>query len=431
MANVPYITAILTTTGFSTTTSHSSQDAGRRRETVLAGVVVDGEAVAWGTCPPVAVELDDYPEPFDPAGATEAIRRTAAPALVGQGLAAFRPLVAAVDALRETVTVTWREKPVPHQENGFSRRALLTGLLRGEEPAGRTPAGRAVEETFERPLHPAVRYGLTQALLAAVALAQSVTPAELLAQEYGLPRPAAPVPLLSTVGTVEATAVACAHRVAGLSIRWPGENPEEELGRNNGRLQGYLRRLTEYLARTGGDGYRPAIHLDVGGGLGDLYDHNAGKLLGALYGLERVADPYTLIIADPVRMDGRDEQIERMAELKNFVALRDLSPRLAAGAAVDSPAGARAFLEAEAADLLHLDMVRLGGAHHAVEIALAARGRGAGVLLESHGDPDAAHIALALRPDFLSTSPDYEDGRGIAAFHNEMARTLASIEARA
>lgn len=387
--------------------------------------------MAWGSCPAVPVELDDYPESFDPAGAAEAIRQQVAPALTGRRLDTFRPLAEAVEALRETVTVTWRETPVPHQENGISRRALLTGLLHDdEEAAGRTPAGRTVEETFERSLHPAVRYGVSQALLAAVARARGVTPGDVIADEYNLPGPATAVPLLSTVGTVDATAVACAHRVAALSIRWPGDHPEEELGRNNGRLQGYLRRLTEYLARTAGEGYRPAIHLDVGGGLGALYDGNAGKLLGAFYGLERVAAPHPLYVADPVRMDGRDEQIARMAELKNFIALRDLSLRLAAGAWIDSPAGAAAFLEAGAADLLHLDVVRLGGVHPTVEIALAAREQGLGVLLQSHGDAAVAHVALALRPTFLSTGPDYEDGRGIAAFHNEIVRTLAWFDAQ-
>lgn len=426
MAKTRGITAILTTTGYSTALSHSSQLAGGRRETVLIAVVVDGKDVGWGTCSVAPVDRVVYPESFDPPALVEAIRRQATPALVGQSLDAFRPLVEIVQALRETVTVTWQETPVPHQNNSLSRRALLTGLLRDDEE----PAGRTVEETFERPLHPAVRYGLSQALLAAVARARSVTPAEVIAEEYDLSRPEAPVPLLSTVGTAGATAIACDHRVAGLTIRWPGEDPEEELGRNNGRLQGYLRRLSEYLARTVVAGYRPAIHLDVGGGLGVLYEYDAGKLLGAIYGLCRVAEPYPLVVADPVAMESRAEQIEKMAKLKRYIGMREFSVRLAAGAWVDSPAAARAFLEVEAADLLHLDMVRLGGVHPTVEIALAARERGAGVLLQSHGDPAAAHIALALRPAFLSTGPDYEDGRGIAAFHNEMARTLAWLDAR-
>ncbi len=425
MAKIPGITAILTTTGYSAAHSHSSQHPDKTRETVLVGVVAGGEEVAWGFCPAVPLGLEAYPESFDPAGAAEAIGQQAAPVLVGQELTSFGPLANAVEALRETVTVTWQETPVPHQDNGLSRRALLTGRLDAEAEV----AARTVEETFERPLHPAVRYGLSQALLSAAALAQGVTTAEVMASEYELPPPTAPASLFSTVGTGESTAIACAHRVAGLGIDWPGDDPEEELGRNNGRLQGYLRQLTRYLARTAGDEYRPAIHLDVGGGLGALYDHNAGRLLGACYGLERVGEPYPLYLADPVVMDNRDEQVEKMAELKKFVTMRDLSLRLAAGAWIDSPADALAFVEAEAADLLRLDAVRLGGVQRTVETALAARERGAGVLIESHGDPAIAQIALALRPDFLSTGTQYEDGRGIAAFHNEMARTLSWLDA--
>lgn len=425
MAKIPGITAILITWGLSEPRSHSNQHSDRRRESILVGVVVDGENIAWGTCPAIPVGLEAYPESFDPAGAAEAVRKEVIPALVGQSLDAFRPLAEAVEMLRETVTVTWQEIPVPHQENGISRRALLTGRLDAEDE----PAGRTVEETLERPLHPAVRYGLTQALLSAVALARGVTPAEIIATEYELSRPASAAPLFSSVGTGESTAVACAHRVAGLGVAWPGDDPEEELGRNNGRLQGYLRQLTRYLSTAAGDDYRPAIHLDVGGGLGALYEDNAGRLLGAFYGLDRVADPYPLIVADPVDMDSRDEQIAKMAELKKYVRLRDLAVRLAAGAWIDSPDAALAFVDAEAADLLRLDVVRLGGVQRTVETILAARERDVGVLLESHGDPAVAHISLAVHPDFTSTGPRYEDGRGIAAFHNEMARTLSWLDA--
>jgi len=380
--------------------------------------------VAWGVCPAVSAASEAYPESFDPAGAVEAIRQEVAPALVGQELASFRHLANPLEALRETVTVTWRETPVRHRDNGISRRALLTGRLDADEKV----TGRTVDETFERPLHPAVRYGVSQALLAAVALAQGVTAAEVISAEFEFPRPATPAPLFSTVGTGDSTAIACAHRVAGLGVRWPGDDPQEELGHNNGLLQGYLRRLTEYLARAAGDEYRPAIHLDVGGGLGALYEHNAGRLLGAFYGLDRVADRYPLVVADPVVMNGRDEQIEKLAELKKYVGMRDLSLRLAASAWIDSPAAALAFLDGEAADLLRLDVVRLGGVQRAIETTLVARERGVGVLLESHGDSAVTHIALALRPDFTSTGPHYEDGRGIAAFHNEMSRTLTWLD---
>ena len=374
----------------------------------------------------MSVNLEAFPESFDPAEAVEAIRQQVAPALVGQKLESFRSLANRVESLRETVTVTWQETPVPHQDNGISRRALLTGRLDGEEE----PAGRTVDETFERPLHPAVRYGLSHALLSAVALAQGTTPVEVLLAEYELPRPVTAASLLSTVGTGTSTAVACAHRVAGLGVVWPGDDPEEELGRNNGRLQGYVRQLTHYLARTADDGYRPALHLDVGGGLGALYDDDAGRLLGALYGLNRVANPYPLVVADPIAMDSRDEQIEKMAELKKYVGMRDLSVRLAAGAWIDLPADAAAFAEGNAAELLQLDMVRMGGIQRTVETALSVRQQDVGVLLESHGDPSAVHVALALQPDFTSTGPHYEDGRGIAAFHNEMARTLSWLSAK-
>ena len=82
----------------------------------------------------------------------------------------------------------------PPPEPRLSRRDLLLGPARLWQSLGSEDKSPATSEstetvTVERPLHRAIRYGVSQALLQAAAWARGVTMAEVLAEEWGLPRP--------------------------------------------------------------------------------------------------------------------------------------------------------------------------------------------------------------------------------------------------
>jgi methylaspartate ammonia-lyase len=305
---------------------------------LFVGVVIDEKQVAWGRCPILATPLRDYPKPLPAEETIALIHDRVAPLLQDQPAAAFRRLVTRVDALTEMAAIR-RPSPQREEREGFSRRALLTGRL----GADRNGPPATEKETIERPLHPSLRHGVSVALLGAAALATGVTMAEVLASAYDLPRPATAATLHSRIGTRTATTVACAHRVASLGTSWPGDDPVAELGRNGEQLQRYVRRLAHYLESTAGAAYRPVIHLDLGGGFGPLYDDNAGRILGALAGLEQATSPYPVRVVDPVRQHDQDAQIEKMAELKEYLRLRQMSLELAAHTFVETPADALTF----------------------------------------------------------------------------------------
>jgi hypothetical protein len=142
------------------------------------------------------------------------IQHAVAPVLQGREITSFRELAAEVDVLIESVEVS-RPLPSPKATRGpkeLSRRELLAAparLLR-PEPFDRAQDRRAEglpstqEETervtVERRLHSAIRYGVSQALLKAVALARGVTMAEVIADEWDLPLPDTPVPIHAQSG---------------------------------------------------------------------------------------------------------------------------------------------------------------------------------------------------------------------------------------
>jgi methylaspartate ammonia-lyase len=289
---------------------------------------------------------------------------------------------------------------------------------------------------------------------------------EVISQEYGLPLPATAVPLHAEMGQPHAAEpLIISHRIASLGYTILSQDPETQLGHNSELLQRYVRHLRDQIVIlapddvagrshhpslvtghwsliTGlasdltGTPYHPVIHLDVRGALGRLYDDNPGKILGALYGLEQTAAPYQVRLANPVLNEGEPPQtnIGLMRQLKEYVSLRRMKLQLVA--TVHSPADARAVIESGAAHMIQLNVPRLGSLSQAIEIVLAGRQKGMGVLLGNmpvnSGDSArfAAHLALATQPELLMVQASQGGDAGIVLAHNEMARALAWLASR-
>ncbi len=96
----------------------------------------------------------------------------------------------------------------------------------------------------------------------------------------------------------------------------------------------------------------------------------------------------------------------------------------------------RAFVEAKAADMVQVKMPDLGSVHNAVEAVLACKAGGVGAFLGgSCVETDisarvSVHVALATRPEMMLAKPGMGVDEAVMLVHNEMARTLAYIQAR-
>jgi methylaspartate ammonia-lyase len=291
--------------------------------------------------------------------------------------------------------------------------------------------------TVERPLHPAVRYGVSQALLRAVAMARGLTMAEVVTEEWGLPRPSAPVPIHALSGPDRYLSAdkMIVRRVESLPDA-PIDNMKEHLGDEGFKLSSYLRWLVGRIQELASDGYRPTIHLDLNGALGQLFENDMGKVLGKLYGMEFAVKPYRLRVENPVVMESREEQIDALKTLRRYVQFRKMNVQLVADEWTNTLDDIRAFLDAEAADMVHIKMPELGGLHNSIEAVLACQANDVGAYLG--GSPAetnlaarvAVHVALATRPQLLMAKPGTGVDEAISLVQNEMARGLAWVRAR-
>jgi methylaspartate ammonia-lyase len=416
-------------------------------EALSVGLALENGQVAWGDC--VAVEFSGkagrHPL-FRTEEGLATMEQTVAPALRGRKLTSFRDLAAEVNALVEALEIA---QPVSPPEPDYdsqteaaklSRRDLLTAparLLRTpDEGAGLAPAPTE-QVIIDRPLHTAIRYGVSQALLAAVALSRGTTMAEVVAEEYGLPLPDQPVPIHAQCGADRYAGAdkMIARRIDSLPHTLV-DNIPEHLGKDGEVLADYARWLRERIPQLAGDEYRPTIHLDVHGGLGRIYENDLGKILGYLYRLEAAVSPYPLRVESPVIMDTREAQIEAMQTLREYVRLRKMKVGLVADEWANTLDDIQAFIAAQAVDMIQIKMPDLGSVHNSIEAVLACKAGGIGAFLGgSCAETDlsarvAVHIALTTQPDMIMAKPGMGVDEGVTLVRNEMARTLAWIKVR-
>jgi methylaspartate ammonia-lyase len=289
----------------------------------------------------------------------------------------------------------------------------------------------------ERHLHCALRYGLSQALLAAVAQARDLTMAEVIAREWALPLPAAPVPIHCQSGAERY------HNAEKMMVRRVASLPhalvddvEDQVGRDGSELTRYIRWLSRRIGELGDEAYQPVIHLDLHGALGRLYENKLGQMLGQLYAWQQAAQPYALRIESPMILDERETQIQAMRTLREYVRLRNLKVQLVADEWANTLEDIRAFVAAGAADMIQIKMPDLGSVHNAVDAVLVCKSGGIGAFLGgSYAETAisarvAVHVALATQADLVMAKPGLGVDEAVSLTQNEMARTLAWIRAR-
>lgn len=402
------------------TTPRSGAQAARSHETLWVGIVWGDRQVTWGLCAAAAVEWrPEYQGPFLAAPGSKTIETIVAPELLGQPLADFPALAEKLEGLTETVTV--RREPEPAAEpgettRGYSRRAIISGFLATDEPDARTQAAETVE--LSRIIHPAIRLGVSQALLAAIAQSRGLTVAEALIETYGRPPAMIQPPVQLALRRGESFQLR--PELGALSLSVGEGEPALELGADAERLQRLVRQFQERLTAANPGDSQPTIHLELNGSLGRLYGNGVGKTLGALYGLERAAAPCRLRVSDPFLLADRADQIKQLSQLQDHLRLRRMEVDLAARAYVDGPEAVTAFLTGGAGRLVHLSMASLGTIHQTVQSLRACREQGGQALLAGAPAEMLAQVALVSQPDFVIVGSDQAD---LVAVLDEMART--------
>ncbi|MCG8548694.1 MAG: methylaspartate ammonia-lyase [Alphaproteobacteria bacterium] len=287
-----------------------------------------------------------------------------------------------------------------------------------------------------KPLHTAVRYGVTQALLHAAALAHRQTMAEVVAREYGCTIADAPIPILGMCPTDQVKQVdkMILKRLEYLP-HGSFANVEQDVGADGSKLRAYAAWVAGRVKTLGNTDYKPGVHLDVYGTLGELFDDDLDRVADFLVALQGDVAPLALLVETPMIAVDRAAQIEMFRHLRQALATRRADIKLIADEWCNTLDDIKAFADAEAVDYIQVKTPDLGGLNNTIEALLYCRNKGMGLYLggsANETDQSArvcAHIALACRADILMCKPGQGVDEGVLILTNEMRRALALIQA--
>lgn len=367
--------------------------AGYRRirqpaEAVSILVVLDDGVVAHGDC--VAVQYTGAggrETLFRAADAVALIEEFVRPLLLGAALDSFRELAGRVEALR------------------------VDGCA----------------------LPAAVRYGVTQALLDAVALAQRRTMAEVVRDEYDTGCDLAPVAMFAQCGDERYAAVdKMILKEVDVLPHGLVNNVAEKVGSHGEIFLEYVRWVRDrVLALRERSAYAPRLHFDTYGTLGAAFGDDVAALVGYFADLAAAAAPFALQIEHPLDAGGREAQIAAMAELRGALARAGVDVRIVADEWCNTLEDIEAFVDGEAADVIHVKLPDLGGLNNAIEALVMVRSHGlvaycGGSCTETERSAQvSAHVAMACGAGQVLAKPGMGVDEGLEIVGNEMARVLA------
>jgi methylaspartate ammonia-lyase len=287
-------------------------------------------------------------------------------------------------------------------------------------------------------LHTAIRYGITQAALDAVAQSRKVSMAEVIRDEYQTGVDLRPVPMFAQSGDDR-------YRGAEKMILKRVEvlphglinNVDGKLGRDGELLEEYLRWLIARIAELSSGDYRPRLHVDVYGTIGLAFEGDVKRVAAYLARLGEITAPLQLVVEHPIDAGGRDAQISTYVRLREALARLGSPVQIAVDEWCNTLEDIRCFVAGRAADVVHVKMPDLGGINNTVEALLLVREQGlfaycGGTCNETDRSAQiSAHVAMACGAAQVLAKPGMGVDEGIMIVGNEMARTAALVRARA
>jgi methylaspartate ammonia-lyase len=324
-------------------------------------------------------------------------------------------------------------------EHETALQTAIRALLRGRSVDRFRPLAEEIEQYryHGKPLHTAVRYGVSQALLHAAALANRTTMAEIVAAEYGCEVPRKSVPLLASCITHDYDQIdRMIMKRLELLPHASFHIPERDLGRDGGKLLEYGQHLARRVRELGGDGYAPRIHLDVYGTIGELFGMKVPAIVDYLAALKAAVAPLDLLVETPVLTASKEAQIAAFQALREALAQAGVAVAIIADEWCNTLADIKEFADAGATDYAQVKTPDLGGISNTIEAILYCRQAGIGSYVGGSGNETdqsarvTAQVALACQADFLLSKPGFGGDEGVMIEANEMARTLALIAAR-
>lgn len=308
--------------------------------------------------------------------------------------------------------------------------------LVGREADSFKDISREVEEIQieGKRLHTAIRYGVTQAVLDAVAKASKRLMCEVVADEYDLTVSEEEIPIFTQSGdnrydNSDKMIVKGAQVLPHALIN----NIDAKLGRDGEILLEYVQWLSKRIKEVRTDeSYNPVLHIDVYGTIGAVYGvDNYTAMADYLEKLAAAAAPFKLRIEGPMDAEEREKQMVCLSGLTAEVDRRGINIELVADEWCNTLEDIKYFADNKAGHMVQIKTPDLGGINNIVEAVLYCKEKGIGAYQGgtcNETDRSAVvcvNLAMATKPDQILAKPGMGVDEGYMIVYNEMQRILA------
>ncbi|HBS92294.1 MAG TPA: methylaspartate ammonia-lyase, partial [Erysipelotrichaceae bacterium] len=222
---------------------------------------------------------------------------------------------------------------------------------------------RAIRPDTQKPFHTAIRYGISQALLDAVAKANHTVMADVVAKEYETEVNDEKIPIFMQSGddrynNVDKMIIKEADVLPhGLINHIP-----TKLGYKGEILLDYIAWLRKrILEKRLSEDYLPAIHLDLYGNLGTIFDQDMDKMVEYLRVCAETAAPFELRMEGPMDVEERTAQMEALKEITRRLDEANIPVIIVADEWCNTLEDIKYFADNKAGHMIQIKTPDLGG----------------------------------------------------------------------
>ena len=281
-------------------------------------------------------------------------------------------------------------------------------------------------------IHTAIRYGVTQAILDAVAKANKKLMAQVVAEEYGTKVLDKEIPIFSQSGDLRY------DNADKMIIKGSDVLPhalinhvETKLGNNGEILLDYVKWLRDRIMSLRSDpSYSPMMHLDLYGTMGIAFNNDMDKIAAYIKTLAEAAKPFKLAIEGPVDVGNREDQIKALADISKKCDENGSNVWIVADEWCNTLEDIKLFADARAGHMIQIKTPDLGGINNVAEAVLYCKEKGVlayqgGTCNETNRSAEVCvHVAMAVGPCQVLAKPGMGVDEGYMIVYNEMQRIL-------
>ena len=271
--------------------------------------------------------------------------------------------------------------------------------------------------------HTAIRYGVTQACLDAVAKSQKKLMAEVIAAEYGTQVSDTMIPIFTQSGDDRyMNADKMIMKAAAVLPHALFNHVEDKTGVNGEKLEAYVEWLRDRIIEK-----KPREDCT----LGIVFNNDFKRIAEYITGLAKKAQPFHLRIEGPVDMGEKQAQIEALAAIRRYMEEMGTDAEIVADEWCNTFEDVVDFTKAKAGHMAQIKTPDLGGINNSIEAVLYCREHGMGAYLggtcnETNRSAEVgAHVAMATQPKQYLAKPGMGVDEGYMIVFNEMSRILA------